>query len=159
MELLDRVERVGGEHVIDDPDPLVVRERQVDVRVRDEVDRERVAGRAADGEPEPALAGRYGDEGRREDRPRPALRVAVEAPRPLPRLQMRRCGLQELVGGVAGARGHEVDEPARVASERRPVEVVVRDEALMLLAAAAVEADAVDGRVRRAGEPLEQPER
>ena len=34
-------------------------------------------------------------------------------------------------------------------AERRPVELVVRDEPGMLLAAGAVERDAVDGRVRR----------
>jgi hypothetical protein len=62
VELLERVERVGGEDVIDDADPIVVRERDVDVRVRDEVDRERVAGRAPDRQPNPALSGRHGYE-------------------------------------------------------------------------------------------------
>ena len=42
-----------------------------------------------------------------------------------------------------------------VEAERRPVEVVVRDEAGVLVPAAAREADAEDGRVRGAGKPLE----
>jgi len=46
-----------------------------------------------------------------------------------------------------------VDEP-----ERRPVEIVVRDKALVAVAAAAVELDAIDGRVRRPGKALDAPE-
>ena len=71
---------------------------------------------------------------------------------------MRRRGLQQLVGGIAGAGGHEIDELACVPSERRPVEIVVGDQALMDVAAAAVEAHAVDGGMRRARQPFEQPE-
>ena len=54
-ELLERRRRRLGEHVVDDADVLVVPERQVDMRLRDEVHRERAAGRAADGEAERAV--------------------------------------------------------------------------------------------------------
>jgi hypothetical protein len=67
--------------------------------------------------------------------------------------------VEQLTCCVAGAGRHQVDEGPRMGSERRPVEIVVRDETRMLLAAAAVEADAVHGWVRRARQPLEQAER
>src|SRR6185437_17039542 len=57
-------------------------------------------------------------------------------------------------------RGHEVEKLLpRGEAERRPVEILVREESVVLLAAPAVEADAEDGRVRGAGQLLDAPER
>ena len=44
-------------------------------------------------------------------------------------------------------------------AERRPVEVVVRDQTVVLVAAGAREADTEHRRMRRAGEPLDLAER
>src|SRR5829696_2532852 len=151
VEGLDGAERVVGEDVVHHADAAVVRERQVDVRLRDEIDRERRAGRAAHGETDPWFTRRDGDEGRGEDRPWPALGIAVEAPRPLPGPQAGRGGFSQLRRGVEHARGHQVDEGPRIASQRRPVEVAVGDEAGMELAAAAVELHLVDRRMRGSG--------
>src|SRR5262249_53165328 len=56
-------------------------------------------------------------------------------------------------------RGHQVEEPSLAEPEGGPVELVVRDEARMLLAAGACELDLVDGRMRRSGQPHEPAER
>ena len=152
------------EDVLHHPDLAVVVERQVDVLVRDEVHRQPLAGGAAHGEPERAVAGRQQEEGRREHRPRPVLRVAEERPRPLPRLDPRRRDLAELARHRLDARRHEVQEDARLEAERRPVELVVADEAVVLAAAGAGEADAIDDRdapfpraARCCGSPTARP--
>ena len=51
---LDRAQRVVTEDVLDDPDVRVVPERQVDVRLAHDVDRDGAARRAAHGQPEAA---------------------------------------------------------------------------------------------------------
>ena len=154
-----RVERVGGEDMIDDSDPLVVREREIDVRVRDEVDRQRVAGRAADRQAR-ASALRARPRRRRTGRsaatgPPGSSRSSTATPppsgarrrSPAARRRRLRCARSS-------------DRRTRLRGLRgRPVESSWATEAWMLLPAAAVEADAVDGRVRRAGQPLQQPER
>ena len=58
-------------------------------------------------------------------------------------------------GGVLEPRGHQVEEALLAQPERRPVELGVRDEARVLLAAGAVEHDLEDGRVLGAGQPVE----
>ena len=98
-------------------------------------------------------------ERRRKHRPRALLRVAEEAPRPLARLDAPRRHFRQLVGDgverdVIRLRNVPGGQP-----EGRPVEVVVGDEADVLLAAAALELHAEDRRVRRAGQPDELPER
>src|SRR3954451_17853006 len=69
-ELLQRALRVGLEDVRDDGDLAVVVERQVDVRVRDEIDGDAVARRAADCQADRAAGRARGEqpERRREDR-------------------------------------------------------------------------------------------
>jgi hypothetical protein len=52
-----------------------------------------------------------------------------------------------------------VEDAVDSRAERRPVELVVGDETRMLLAAAAVEANAIHGRMRGAGQALERAER
>src|SRR5262249_24634447 len=54
---------------------------------------------------------------------------------------------------------HQVQERAATEPERRPVEVVVRDEARVLLSARAREVDPVHDRVRSAWKSLERTER
>ena len=71
---------------------------------------------------------------------------------------MRRGRVEQLAARVGPLRGHQVEEAACVPAERRPVEIGVRHQPRMLLAAHAVEADAVHGGMRRAGKPLDQPE-
>ena len=55
--------------------------------------------------------------------------------------------------------GHEVQELAAGEAERRPVEIVVGDEAVVLVAAAAGEPHPVDGGMRRPGQALDPAER
>ena len=131
----------------------VVVERQVDVLARDEVDRDvcrrrgsaprgrrpvrarpERAGRTTTGTP--AAAGSPGS--RRSSRATPlrSIRRAAASPSSLSTGSSR---------AVIRFRNVPAAKP-----ERRPVEVVVRDEPRMLLAAGALERDAVDRRVRRA---------
>src|SRR5207244_4087748 len=133
-----------GEEVLDDPHVRVVVERKVDVRARDEVDRDRRARGAADGDADVVATRAEEEERRWEDGSRPLLGIAVEAPGPLSRLDPPRGELAELDGDVVHVRGHEVEKDALAAAERRVVQVVVRDEALMLGATHAREADALD---------------
>src|SRR5262245_23725347 len=81
LEVLHGPRGVVGEDVRDDADLAVVVPREVDVRVRDEVDRDLVAGRAAHGEAERAVARGKDAERGRVHGPRALLRVAEEAPR------------------------------------------------------------------------------
>src|ERR1051325_5290371 len=151
---------VRREHVVDDADLRVVVERHVDVERRDEVHRDAGADGAADGDPDgSAVLGRREQEERRgKDRPRALLRVAVEGPWPLPRSDPPRGEVGELPFDSLEPRRHQVEEDALGEPERRPVELVVRDEARMLLAAAAVEVDLEDGRVRCSRKLLDPPE-
>ena len=72
---------------------------------------------------------------------------------------MHRGELTELGAQRVEVSGHQVEELAGAAeAERGPVELLVRQEAVVLLPAAAVESDAEDGRVRRAWELLDAPE-
>ena len=152
------VDRILGEHVLHHADLAVVVERDVDVRVRDEVDRQQAAVRAAHGEPHrPAGRGQERERGR-EHGPWLVLGVTEEAPGPLPPLDLPCRELAELGAGGVEACGHEVHELAGGQAERRPVELLVREEAVVLAAARAVEPHAKDGRVRSAGEPLDAPE-
>src|SRR5690348_8889670 len=96
-ELLHCRFRVPGEDVLDDADLAIVVERHVDVLVADEIDRRALAHRAVDGEPEPAGARREQEERRREHGPRAFLGVTEEAPRPLPRADVRSSEVTELV--------------------------------------------------------------
>src|SRR5205814_1863437 len=82
-----------------------------------------------------------------------------EAPRPLPRLDPARRQVGELVLERLELRGHQVEEDALAEPERRPVELVVRDQARVPPAATAVEGDLVDGRVRRTRKLLDPAER
>ena len=79
------------EDVLHHPHLAVVHERDVDVRARDQVDRDLAARGAAHREPDAVAARRRREqlERRREHRPRPLLGPAEEAPRPLPRLDPR----------------------------------------------------------------------
>ena len=90
------------------------------MRARDDVHRQRAAHGAADGEPEPALARRDGDERRREHRPGPGLEVAEERPRPLPRPDVRRRRVEQLAARVAPLRGHQVEEAAGLPRRAAP---------------------------------------
>ena len=94
----------------------------------------------------------------REDRSWLVLGVAEEAPRPLPTPDPRRRELAELAAGGLEPRSHQVEELAGVEAERRPVEVVVGDEAVVLLATAAVEPDAEDRGMRGSRELLDAAE-
>jgi len=103
-----------------------------------------------------AVRGGEQEEGRREDRPRPVLRVAEEAPRPLARQDLPDGEIGELRRDVLEPRGHEVQEPVLGEAQRRPVELGVGDEARMLLTAGTVEDDLEHSRVLGAGESVEQ---
>src|SRR4051794_40861183 len=129
-ELVERPPRVVCEQMLHDADPAVVVPGQVDVLARDEVHREPHARRAADGDADEAVAvaRREQPERRREDGPRPLLRVAEEAPRPLARLDPPRGQVAELTVEPLEPRGHQVQEDTVLQPEGRPVEVVVRDE-------------------------------
>src|SRR5206468_13106586 len=94
-----------------------------------------------------------------EDRPRPLVRLAEEAPRPSARPDQARREVGELAFDRVEGRGHQVQEDTlRLEAERRPVELVVRDEPRMLPAAAAVEVDVEDRRVPGARKLLDPPE-
>jgi hypothetical protein len=95
----------------------------------------------------------------REHGSRPLLRVTEEAPGPLAGADPQRGEVGELLAHRLDPVGHQVQERAGVEPERRPVELVVRDEPGMILAARTREADAVHGRMRGALESLELPER
>src|ERR671936_2252491 len=84
--------------------------------------------------------------------------IAEEAPRPLPRLDPARGQVGELVLERVELRSHQVQEDTVAEAERRPVELVVRDQARVPPATAAVEGDLVDGRMRCAGELLDVAE-
>src|SRR5262249_2971606 len=112
-ELVERGERVLGEHVFHHTDLAVVGERDVDAWVRDEVERQTAATRAAHREPHRPVRGREQRERGRKDGTRLLLGVAVEAPRPLAALDVH-CGeLAELGPGGIETRSHEVEEFAR----------------------------------------------
>src|SRR5712691_10282443 len=123
--------------MLDDADLGVVVEREIDVLVRDQVDRGALAGRAADGEAERAVAGGEQEERGREDRARSLLRIAEEAPRPLPGLDPAGGESRHLRLEPVEPRGHDVVEDPTLETEWRPVEVVVCDQALVLLSARA----------------------
>jgi len=154
-ELVEGLFEVFGEEVLDDADLDVVVPRHVDVKVRDNVDGCPLARRAAHRQTERPVTRREQEERRREDRARPFLGVAEEAPRPFAGLDPPGREIAELRLDPVEPRGHEVEEDATLETERRPVEVVVGDEPLVLLPAAAREEDAVDRRVRR---PRQAPE-
>src|SRR4029077_14462917 len=82
-ELVERGDRVRGEHVFHHPDLAVVVERDVDVRRRDEVERQPTAARTAHGETNRPVGRGEQCEGGRKHGPRLLLRVAEEAPGPL----------------------------------------------------------------------------
>src|SRR5581483_10588407 len=147
-----------GEHVFHHPYLAVVVERNVDVRLRDEVERQAPAARAAYGEPHRPIPLREERERGRKGRTRLLLREAEEAPRPLPVPDV--CGreLAELRTHGLEARGHEVEELAGTEAERCPVELFVREKPGVLLAATAVEVDAEDGRVCGSWQLLDGPE-
>src|SRR5207302_11384273 len=109
-------------------------------------------------QPDRAVARGEHEKRGRKDRSRLLLRVAEEAPRPLPRSDARRRELAELGRHRLDTGGHQVQEDAALETEGRPVELVVADEPVMLVPARACEADAVDDRVCRAGERLERAE-
>src|ERR1700736_317511 len=148
-ELLDRSPRVDLEHVFDDADLGVVVERHVEMVLRDEVDRGLGTTRTANGEPDRVALvprRREQEERGRKDRSRLILRVAEEAPGPLPRADPQGGELRELRFERLQARGHQVQEgDAGAEPERRPVELLMRDETGVLLAAGAGEAHAEDG--------------
>src|SRR5207237_8922384 len=123
-----------------DADVRIVVERQVDVRLRDEVHGQPLAGWAADGDADGSVARSEQRERGGKDRPRPLLGVAEEAPGPLPRADPRRREIAELVGDHLDPRGHQVDEYAGVEAERRPVELLVADETVMVVPGGAGEA-------------------
>ena len=149
---------IAGEDVLDDVDPAVVVEGHVDVPVCDEVHRSPRARRAFDREADPVFARSKRAERRGEDGPRTLFRVAEEAPGPLPCPDLRRRELEEVGRGGLDLRGHEVHEGKVAAGERRPIEVVVRDKALMLVPAVAGERDLVDGRMSRSRQAIDDPE-
>src|SRR3954462_15192418 len=142
-KLLDGALGVSREDVLDDADLHVVVKRHVEVQRRDEVHGDAAADRAAHGDPDGStvLGRREQEERRGKDRPRPLLRVAEETPRPLPRSDPPRGQGGELLLAGLRAAGHQVKEDPLGVAERRPVELVVRDEPRMLPAAAAVEVD------------------
>ena len=97
-ELVDEALCVLGEHVFDHADRFVVSERQVDVLVRDQVDRGAFTRRTAHGDAEALLpvARRKQEERRGEDGPGPLLRIAEEAPGPVARLDAERGQVDQL---------------------------------------------------------------
>ena len=129
-ELLDGAECIAFEDVLDDADLRVVVERQVDVLARDEVHRDRRADRAAHGDAEraarPERAGRT-TTGRPAAAVPPGSRRSSTATRPpgcaarrdrrAPLRRRRRCAVIRLTNVPP------------LEPERRPVEIVVRDEA------------------------------
>jgi hypothetical protein len=65
----------------------------------------------------------------------------------------------ELAADGLEARGPEVEELTRAETERRPVELLVRDQAGVFLAASAGEPHTEEGRMRSARQLLDAPER
>src|SRR2546430_9490392 len=127
--------------------------------MRDEVDRQPSAARTPDGECHRPVRRREESERGREDGTRLLLGVAEEAPRPRSARDVYGSELAELHADGVEVRRHEVQELSRAAeAERRPVEILMRQEAVVLLAAAAVEPHAEDGRMRGTAEPLDAPE-
>src|SRR4029077_18858793 len=130
----------------------------VDMRMRDEVERQPATARTAHGEPDRPVRRREQRKGGREHGTRLLLRVAEEAPRPLAPLDVYGCELAQLGAHWVDPRGHEVEELARLEPERRPVELLVRHEAVVLAPTAAAEPDPEEGRMRGAGEFLDAHE-
>ena len=95
-ELVERGERVLGEQMFHHPYLAVVVERNVDVRMRDEVERQPATARTAHREPHRTVGRREQREGRREHRTCLPLRKAEEAPRPLASPDVPGCELAEL---------------------------------------------------------------
>ena len=126
---------------------------------RDEVHGRPRAGGAADGDADRPVARREHEERRREDGPRPLLGVAEEAPRPFAGLDAAEREVGELARDVVEPTRHQVEVLAVGEAERRPVELVVGNEADVVSPAPTGEADAIDGRVRRAWQPLELAKR
>ena len=158
-ELLEHPLRVDGEHVRNDADLGVVVEREVDVLVRDEVDRDAAACRATHGQAEGAVARSQQEERGREDGPRPILRVAEEAPGPVAGLDATDGEVGQLGGGLLEAGGHQVEEPLLAQAEGSPVQLCIRDEPRVLVTARAVEEHVEDRWVLGARQPIEVPER
>src|SRR5919197_564197 len=158
-KLLERPGDVVAEQMLDDAHLPVVVERQVDVVVRDEVHGHAGARRAVHGEAERAVTRGKQEELRREHRPGPLLRIAEEAPRPLPRLQPSRGELGQLALERIEPRRHQIEEDTALKPQRGPVELVMGDETFMLPAARAREQDAKDGRMGGPRQPFEPPER
>jgi hypothetical protein len=71
---------------------------------------------------------------------------------------MTRCELAELGSYRIEPRGHEVEKLAGAKPERRPVELFVREQAVVLGAAAAVEPHPEDSRMSGARQPLNAEE-
>src|SRR6476646_10825289 len=107
-ELLDRRAQIVGKDVFHDPHFAVVVERQVDVLGRDDVHRRPQTSRAPHGEPDRAVSRSEQEKGGWKDGTRPLLRVAEEAPWPLPRSDSRRGELTELGRDRLDPRGHQV---------------------------------------------------
>src|SRR5437764_1307898 len=127
--------------------------------VRDEIDGRPLAGRTANGESERSVSGRQQEERGREDGPGLLLRVTEETPGPLARLNAPGGEIRELgVDEVEACRHQVVKDPA-LQPERRPVEIVMRYESFVLLAAGACEQDLKDGGMRSAGESFELAKR
>jgi len=72
---------------------------------------------------------------------------------------IRRAASSESSARVVEAIRHQVHERAGGRAERRPVELVVRDEPVVLVAAAARKANPVDDGVCGTREPVEAAER
>ena len=132
------------------------------MRVRDEVDGAGRTVRAAAPRPRrrpPAIPGASsvkddGNTGRGR-----SVRVAEEAPGPLAGADESGGDVAELVSGIRmRAVIRSTNDPASE-PERRPVEIVVRDEARMLVAARARECDREHRRMDRAGQTLQAAER
>ena len=120
MECVDGPQRILCKHLRDDPDASVRVKRDVDVRWRDEVDRRRVAHRAADRDRNRPGASRKEPEGRGRHRARHVLHVAEEAPRPLPSSDASGRDPGELRREVVSPRGHQVDIRRPLAQPERP---------------------------------------
>src|SRR5581483_3955610 len=110
-----------GEHVFHHPDLPVVVEWEIDVRARDEVQGQAPAARAAHREPDRRVGRGEEHEGGGKDGTRLLLRVAEEAPRPLPRPDPAGRELAELACEGLEPRRHEVEERSVAEAEWRPV--------------------------------------
>ena len=67
--------------------------------------------------------------------------------------------IRELGVDEVEACGHQVVEDPALQAERRPVEIVMRDEPFVLFTAGACEEDLEDRGMRGAGKPFELPKR